>query len=67
MNIRSFLSGIVIGLLAAGHWGGHPQSHTPDGKLTDWAIDQLQRKRDKPFFIALGLRKPHIRSNHLHA
>lgn len=35
-------------------------SDTPDGKLTDWAIDQLQRKHDKPFFIALGLRKPHL-------
>lgn len=35
-------------------------SDTPDGKLTDWAIEQLQRKHDKPFFIALGLRKPHL-------
>lgn len=35
-------------------------SDTPDGKLTDWAIQQLQRKHEKPFFIALGLRKPHL-------
>lgn len=33
---------------------------TSDGKLTDWAIDQLNREHDKPFFIALGLRKPHL-------
>ena len=35
-------------------------SDTSDGKLTDWAIEQLQRKHEKPFFIALGLRKPHL-------
>ena len=35
-------------------------SDTGDGKLTDWAIKQLQRKHDKPFFIALGLTKPHL-------
>lgn len=33
---------------------------TSDGQLTDWAIAQLERKHDKPFFIALGLRKPHL-------
>lgn len=35
-------------------------SDTGDGKLTDWAIEQLQRQHDKPFFIALGLHKPHL-------
>ena len=35
-------------------------SETADGQLTDWAIAQLQRKHDKPFFIALGLMKPHL-------
>jgi arylsulfatase A-like enzyme len=35
-------------------------SDTGDGKLTDWAIEQLQRQHDKPFFIALGLNKPHL-------
>lgn len=33
---------------------------TSDGQLTDWAIKQLQRSHEKPFFIALGLRKPHL-------
>ncbi|MFK7851567.1 MAG: sulfatase [Akkermansiaceae bacterium] len=33
---------------------------TQDGKLTEWAIDQLQRNHEKPFFIALGLKKPHL-------
>lgn len=35
-------------------------SDTGDGRLTDWAIEQLQREHDKPFFIALGLQKPHL-------
>jgi len=35
-------------------------SDTSDGRLTDWAIEQLQRDHEKPFFIALGLRKPHL-------
>ena len=35
-------------------------SDTSDGKLTDWAIDQLKKDHEKPFFIALGLRKPHL-------
>lgn len=35
-------------------------SETSDGKLTDWAIERLKREHDKPFFIALGLRKPHL-------
>ena len=35
-------------------------SDTGDGRLTDWAIEQLQRRHEKPFFIALGLHKPHL-------
>ncbi len=35
-------------------------SDTSDGQLTDWAIKQLQKEHAKPFFIALGLRKPHL-------
>ena len=35
-------------------------SDTSDGKLTDWAVHQLQGKHEKPFFICLGLRKPHL-------
>ncbi|SIO61804.1 Arylsulfatase A [Singulisphaera sp. GP187] len=29
-------------------------------KITDYAIDQLQKKHDKPFFLACGLHKPHM-------
>jgi arylsulfatase A-like enzyme len=32
----------------------------PDYKFVDYAIAQLSRKHDKPFFIACGLTKPHL-------
>ena len=32
----------------------------PDYKFVDYAIAQLKKKRDKPFFIACGLTKPHL-------
>jgi iduronate 2-sulfatase len=31
-----------------------------DGKTTDYAIEQIRSLKDKPFFVALGLRKPHL-------
>lgn len=35
-------------------------SATGEGMTADWAIDQLQREHDKPFFIAMGLFQPHL-------
>lgn len=32
----------------------------PDYQFVDYAIQQLQKKHDKPFFIACGLTKPHL-------
>jgi arylsulfatase A-like enzyme len=32
----------------------------PDYKFVDYAIAQLNKKRDQPFFIACGLTKPHL-------
>ncbi|MCA9079453.1 MAG: sulfatase [Planctomycetaceae bacterium] len=32
----------------------------PDYRVTDYGIKQLQRKHDKPFFLAIGLVKPHM-------
>lgn len=32
----------------------------PDYKFVDYAIEQLNKKHDKPFFIACGLTKPHL-------
>lgn len=31
-----------------------------DYKIVNYAIEQLQKKHDKPFFIAAGLHKPHM-------
>jgi arylsulfatase A-like enzyme len=31
-----------------------------DGKITSWAIEQLKRPADKPFFLAVGYYRPHI-------
>jgi arylsulfatase A-like enzyme len=32
----------------------------PDSRLTDWAIAQLKKKHDRPFFLAVGYVKPHL-------
>jgi arylsulfatase A-like enzyme len=31
-----------------------------DGKVVKWAVDYLGRKHDKPFFLAVGLYRPHL-------
>lgn len=38
----------------------YPGSQSNDYKDATWAIDQLGRKHDKPFFIALGFYRPHV-------
>jgi arylsulfatase A-like enzyme len=32
----------------------------PDTQITDWAIQKLKEKRDKPLFLAVGYQKPHL-------
>ena len=32
----------------------------PDYKITDYGIEQLGKTHDKPFFLAVGLHKPHM-------
>ena len=43
-------------------WGAFPKSdhQMPDHKAADWAVDQLSRKHDKPFFLAVGFVRPHV-------
>jgi arylsulfatase A-like enzyme len=31
-----------------------------DTQLTDWAIQKLKQKQDRPFFLAVGYQKPHL-------
>jgi len=40
-----------------------PDNAYPDGANTDYAIKQLNRLKDKPFFMAMGLYKPHLPFN----
>ncbi len=40
-----------------------PDSAYPDGANTDHAIAQLNRLKDKPFFLAMGFHKPHLPFN----
>ncbi|MCP4257987.1 MAG: sulfatase [Planctomycetes bacterium] len=40
-----------------------PDNSYPDGFNTDYAIKQLNRLKHKPFFIAMGLYKPHLPFN----
>ena len=35
----------------------------PDYKITDYGIEQLNKQHDKPFFLAVGLHKPHMAWN----
>lgn len=37
-----------------------PDGKTGDHMVTDWAIDELNKKRDNPLFLAVGLFRPHI-------
>ncbi|MCI0379605.1 MAG: sulfatase [Gemmataceae bacterium] len=43
-------------------WGPLDAADTdlPDGKLTNWAIEQVKKKHDRPFFLAVGYVKPHL-------
>ncbi|MFK8113674.1 MAG: sulfatase-like hydrolase/transferase [Rubripirellula sp.] len=37
-----------------------PPEGMPDEQIAAWAVDQLQRKHDKPFFLAVGFVRPHV-------
>jgi len=46
-------------------WGALDREDMPDGKMfdeliADWAVDQLEREHDKPFFLAVGFVRPHV-------
>mgnify|MGYP005838535341 CR=1 FL=1 len=43
-------------------WGAFPldDSPTPDDRITDWAVKRLGRHYDQPFFLGVGLFRPHV-------
>ncbi len=43
-------------------WAAFPDSDEkmPDHQAADWAIDQLGKQHDKPFFLAVGFVRPHV-------
>ncbi|MEM1443882.1 MAG: sulfatase [Verrucomicrobiota bacterium] len=43
-------------------WGAFPDhdNEMPDYKVADWAIDQLGKEHDRPFFLAAGFVRPHV-------
>ena len=51
---RSRSGGIVWGVLDV------DDSQMDDHKVTSWAVDYLQQKHDKPFFLACGIFRPHM-------
>jgi arylsulfatase A-like enzyme len=43
-------------------WGAvdEPESNWPDSKVADWASKFLAREHDKPFFLSVGIFRPHV-------
>lgn len=43
-------------------WGAYPEDDElmPDMKAAKWAVGQLQRQHDKPFFMGVGFYRPHV-------
>ena len=43
-------------------WGAFPEKdeQMPDHQIASWAVDQLGKKHDKPFFLAVGFIRPHV-------
>lgn len=43
-------------------WGAYPEktSDMPDDKIANWAIQKLNQTYNKPFFLAIGLYRPHV-------
>tara|TARA_R110002049_G_scaffold305056_3_gene501069 strand:- start:9645 stop:11078 length:1434 start_codon:yes stop_codon:yes gene_type:complete len=43
-------------------WGMFPDSDKkmPDHQAADWAVDQLKRSHQQPFFLAVGFVRPHV-------
>lgn len=40
-----------------------PDTAYPDGKIASRAIEHIERMKDRPFFLAVGFKKPHLPFN----
>lgn len=43
-------------------WGAYPEADSlmPDHQSVNWAIERLERVYDEPFFLGVGLLRPHV-------
>lgn len=43
-------------------WGAYPErdEDMPDHQIADWAVEQLGRDFDQPYFLAAGFFRPHV-------
>ncbi len=43
-------------------WGAFPEkdSDMPDRNVADWCIARIKQKQDKPFFVGVGIYRPHV-------
>ncbi|ADY50647.1 sulfatase [Pseudopedobacter saltans DSM 12145] len=43
-------------------WGAFPEKDTemPDDQATEWAVKKLSQQYEKPFFLSVGLIRPHV-------
>jgi arylsulfatase A-like enzyme len=43
-------------------WGAvdQPESDWPDSKVANWASEYLRQEHDRPFFLAVGIFRPHV-------
>lgn len=43
-------------------WAAYPESdeQMPDYKTASWAVDELKKNHEKPFFLAVGFCRPHV-------
>jgi len=43
-----------------GNWPGLTDEMMPDYQIAEWAGARLQQRFDRPFFLAVGFRRPHV-------
>jgi arylsulfatase A-like enzyme len=41
-------------------YANHLESKSQDASMTSWVIEEIQKPRTKPFFIAAGIYRPHL-------